>query len=63
MYKSIEYKVRILTIALVALAVLFVSGCSVTPKVDPDIAYEPPKHQKEDYLKETVVYAVHVYDP
>ena len=41
MYQSIENKMRILMIALVALAVLFVSGCSVTPKVDPYIAYEP----------------------
>lgn len=63
MYKSIEHKLRILTIALAALAVLFVSGCSVTPKVDPDIAYEPPRHKVEDTLKETVVYAVDVYDP
>ncbi|MDH3959753.1 MAG: hypothetical protein OET55_00600, partial [Desulfuromonadales bacterium] len=63
MYKSIEHKVRIVTIALAALAVLFVSGCSVTPKVDPDIAYEPPKHKVEDTLKETVVYAADVYDP
>jgi phospholipid-binding lipoprotein MlaA len=63
MNQSIEHKVRILTIALAALAVLFASGCSVTPKVDPDIAYEPPKHKAEDYIKETVVYAADVYDP
>ncbi len=63
MYKSIEHKLRILMIALAALAVLVVSGCSVTPKVDPNIAYEPPKHKAEDYIKETVVYSADVYDP
>jgi len=54
---------RLLTIVLVGLAALFASGCSVTPKVDPGIAYEPPKHKVEDTVKETVVYAIDVYDP
>ena len=58
-----KHKMRLLIILLTVMTVLFASGCSVTPKVDPDIAYEPPKHKVEDYLKETVVYAGDVYDP
>ncbi|MBW2452713.1 MAG: VacJ family lipoprotein [Deltaproteobacteria bacterium] len=57
-----DHKVRLL-FAVCCTLVLFVSGCSVTPKVDPNIAYEPPKHQAEDVLREGVVYASDVYDP
>ena len=63
MNKSIAYKLRVVSLAIAALAVLFASGCSVTPKVDPDVAYEPPKHKAENYIKESVVYAADVYDP
>jgi len=55
--------VRGLPLLLVLVAMLFASGCSVTPKVDPNIAYEPPQHKVEDYLKESVDYAGDVYDP
>ena len=63
MFNMTNYKLRAVIMALAGLAILFASGCSVTPKPDPNIAYEAPRHQKEDYLKETVKYEVDVYDP
>lgn len=55
--------IRILLLSLAVGALLFTSGCSVAPRPDPNVAYEPPQHKVEDYLKETVVYAGDVYDP
>ncbi len=60
---SIDHKMRFFLLALAGLAVLFMSGCSVTPKPDPNIAYEPPLHKVEDYVKETVTYVGDIYDP
>lgn len=54
---------RMRLFALAGLALLFTTGCSVTPKPDPNLAYEPPKHRVEDIVKDTVDYAIDVYDP
>ena len=62
MFIKTDHKMRLL-FALCCTLVLFASGCSVTPKVDPNIAYEPPKHQAEDVLREGVEYAGDIYDP
>ena len=63
MFNMTNYKLRAVIMALAGLAILFASGCSVTPKPDPNIAYEAPRHKLEDTLKETVKYEVDVYDP
>jgi len=57
----INHKMRGTLCFLVLVAVLVLSGCSTTPK--PDIQLEPPKHRAEDLLKDSVEYAVDVYDP
>jgi phospholipid-binding lipoprotein MlaA len=58
-----EHSLRKLTMALAALALLFAAGCSVTPKVDPNIPYEPPRHQLQEQVKNNVSFAGDVYDP
>lgn len=63
MIKTIAPKLPVCKILLAALALLLAAGCSVTPRPDPNIAYEPPKHQVKDYVKESVTYAADVYDP
>ncbi len=63
MHISIDQRLRLSMSALIGLALLFATGCSVTPKPDPNIAYEPPRHKVEDIVKESVDYAVDVYDP
>ncbi len=52
---------RLSLLALTLLCVLFASGCSTTPK--PTVGLEPPLHKAEDTIKESVVYAMDVYDP
>lgn len=52
---------RLTLLALTLMCVLFASGCSTTPK--PTANLEPPLHKAEDVIKETVVYAIDVYDP
>jgi phospholipid-binding lipoprotein MlaA len=52
---------RLILLALTLMCVLFASGCSTTPK--PTANLEPPLHKAEDVIKETVVYAIDVYDP
>lgn len=56
-----NHKMHGVLCSLVLIAGLILSGCSTTPK--PDIKLEPPKHRAEDYLKDSVEYAVDVYDP
>lgn len=63
MIKAIAFKIPVFKILLAVLALLFAAGCSVTPKIDPNIAYQPPKHQVKDYVKASVTYAADVYDP
>lgn len=63
MYSAIHHEMRLLLLALSGLALLFGSGCSVTPRPDPNIAYEPPRHKVEEVVKESVDYAIDVYDP
>jgi phospholipid-binding lipoprotein MlaA len=58
-----KYSLRNLTMALAALALLFATGCSVTPKVDPNIPYEPPRHQLSEEVQQKVAFAGDVYDP
>jgi phospholipid-binding lipoprotein MlaA len=52
---------RMLLLALTMMAVLFASGCSVTPKQTADLG--PPLHTAENTLVEGTVYASDVYDP
>ncbi len=52
---------RLILLALTLLSVLFASGCSMTPKQTANL--EPPLHKAEDFIKESVVYPVDVYDP
>jgi len=52
---------RSILLALTLLCLLFASGCSTTPK--PTANLEPPLHKAEDTIKESVQYAVDVYDP
>ncbi len=63
MSNSIAHNRSLPKIILAALAVLLAAGCSVTPKPDPNIPYEPPKHKVEDYVKKDVTYAGDIYDP
>lgn len=58
-----KYSLRNLTMALAALALLFATGCSVTPKVDPNIPYEPPRHQLSAQTEQKVAFAADIYDP
>ena len=52
---------RMLLLALTMMAVLFASGCSVTPKPTADLG--PPLHTAENTLVEGTVYASDIYDP
>jgi len=52
---------RLLLLALTLMCVLFASGCSTTPK--PNANLQPPLHKADDVIKESVVYAIDVYDP
>lgn len=52
---------RLILMTLTLLGVLFASGCSTTPK--PNLNLQPPLHKAEDTIKESVDYAVDVYDP
>ncbi len=52
---------RMLLLALTMMAVLFASGCSVTPKQTADLG--PPLHTAENTLVEGTVYASDIYDP
>lgn len=61
--KIVDNKFRLLFLALAGLIILFTSGCSVTPKPDPNIAYVPPLHTIDETLHEGVEYAGDVYDP
>lgn len=54
---------RFIIFILAGLALLCAGGCGTKPQPDPAIAYEPPRHQVEDYVKETVEYAGDIYDP
>lgn len=57
-----KYKpLRLILLALTLLCLLLASGCSTTPK--PVANLEPPLHKAEDTIKESVDYAVDVYDP
>lgn len=58
-YKNKTLRSALLTLTLMSL--LFASGCSTTPKQTATL--EPPRHKAEDILKESVVYAMDVYDP
>jgi phospholipid-binding lipoprotein MlaA len=51
----------LLLLALTLMCVLFASGCSTTPK--PNANLQPPLHKADDVIKESVVYAIDVYDP
>ena len=63
MFKLTVHKMRLAGIVLACLITLFVSGCSVTPQIDPALPDEAPIHQVDKMLKEGVTYAVDVYDP
>jgi phospholipid-binding lipoprotein MlaA len=63
MFKLTVHKMRIAGIVLACLISLLVSGCSVTPQVDPSLPDEVPKHQVSEIVKDDVTYAVDVYDP
>ena len=52
---------RIILLPLAMMAVLFASGCSVTPKQTADLG--PPLHTAENTLEESTVYAADIYDP
>jgi phospholipid-binding lipoprotein MlaA len=52
---------RMILLALTMMAVLFASGCSVTPKQTADLG--PPLHTAENTLVEGTVYASDIYDP
>jgi phospholipid-binding lipoprotein MlaA len=63
MFKLTVQKMRLAGIVIACLITLFVSGCSVTPQIDPDLPDEAPIHNAEEMLNEGVTYAVDVYDP
>ena len=52
---------RLSVLTLTLLCMLFASGCSTTPKQD--VSLEPPLHNAEAIIKESVDYAIDVYDP
>jgi phospholipid-binding lipoprotein MlaA len=52
---------RLILMMLVFMAALYTAGCSTTPKQQ--ITLEPPRHRKEDIIKDTVEYPVDVSDP
>ena len=52
---------RMILLALTMMAVLFASGCSVTPQQTVDLG--PPLHTAENTLEESTVYASDIYDP
>lgn len=52
---------RTILLALTMMAMLFASGCSVTPKQTADLGL--PLHTAENTLKESTVYASDIYDP
>jgi phospholipid-binding lipoprotein MlaA len=63
MFKLTVQKMRLAGIVIACLITLFVSGCSVTPQIDPNLPDEAPIHNAEEMLNEGVTYAVDVYDP
>lgn len=63
MYSVMQRKTSLLFLTLFSFAALFSAGCSVTPRPDPNIAYEPPRHKVEEVVKASVEYAIDVYDP
>jgi phospholipid-binding lipoprotein MlaA len=63
MLKLTVQKMRMVGIVLACLTTLLVSGCSVTPQVDPNLPDEVPKHQVSELVKDDVTYAIDVYDP
>lgn len=52
---------RLACFALVLLVAMFAGGCAKTNRQDANL--EPPLHKAEDILKDSVEYAVDVYDP
>jgi len=54
-------QLRFILLPLVFVSLLFASGCSTTPKQTVNL--EPPLHKADDFIKESVDYAVDVYDP
>ena len=59
-----DFKARLITVLFSLVIIALSSGCSVTPQVDPDIAYEPPKHIITDFVEYTVESPVdNVWDP
>lgn len=63
MFKLTVHKMRMVGIVLACLITLFVSGCSITPQIDPNLPDEVPKHPVSEVLSDDVTYAVDVYDP
>lgn len=63
MLKLTVHTIRTAGIVLVCLMTLFVSGCSVTPQIDPTLPDEVPIHTAEEVLTEGTTYAADVYDP
>ncbi len=63
MFKLTVHNIHTAGIVLVCLITLFVSGCSVTPQIDPTLPDEVPLHTAEEVLTEGTTYASDVYDP
>ncbi|MDH3545309.1 MAG: MlaA family lipoprotein, partial [Desulfuromonadales bacterium] len=52
---------RTTLLAMAMMALLFTSGCSITPQQTVDLG--PPLHTAENTLEEGTVYASDIYDP
>jgi len=63
MFKLTVHNIRTAGIVLVCLITLLVSGCSVTPQIDPTLPDEVPIHTAEEVLTPGTIYASDVYDP